>query len=159
MRERRRGACPPGPSQGITAAMRFAALAAAALLAVQPAAASACSIAEDKRPVEVQRDAFARWSWSQARAMLEVEAVSSSRRGRPGVVRIRRVLKGPFRPGRLLGLRPVDPSLCGAGDFRRGERGLILLDRTSGPLDFQGWLPGDYLARLDRLGLRPLRAR
>ena len=135
--------------------MRFALLV-AALLAVQPGTAFACSIPEDKRPLEVQRDEFARWSWSRARALLEVEAVASSRRNRPGIVRVRRVLKGPIRPGRLLSLRPVDPSLCGAGDFKRGSSGLILLDRLGGPLVFQGYLPPDFLERLDRLGLRPI---
>jgi hypothetical protein len=104
----------------------------------------------------VQRDEFARWSWSRARAMVEVVAVESSHRRRPGVVRVVRVLKGPFRPGRLLSLRSVDFALCGAGDFKRGSRGLILLDRLSGRLVFQGYLPPDYLQRLDRLGLRPI---
>lgn len=134
--------------------MKFAPLA-AALLALPSGAALACSIPEDKRPLEVQRDEFARRSWSRAQAMIEVEAVASSRRGRPGVVRVLRALKGPLRPGRLLSLRSVDFSLCGAGDFKRGSSGLILLDRLSGPLVFQGYLPADYLTRLDRLGLRP----
>lgn len=127
-----------------------------ALLAVPSGAALACSIPEDKRPIEVQRDEHARWSYSRAQAMVEVEAVASSRRRRPGLVRVVRVLKGPIRPGRLLTLRSIDFSLCGAGDFKRGSRGLILLDRLSAPLVFQGYLPADYLQRLDRLGLRPI---
>ena len=134
--------------------MRFAPLV-AALLAVQTGAVLACSIPEDKRPIEVQRDEFARWSWSRAQALLEVEAVASSRSGRPGIVRVLRVLKGPIRPGRLLVLRSIDPALCGAGDFRRGSRGLIVHDRLSGRPAFHGYLPADYLQRLDRLGLRP----
>lgn len=135
--------------------MKFAALV-AALLAVQSGASLACTIPEDKRPVEVQRDEFARWSWSRAKALLEVEAVASSRSNRPGVVRVLRVLKGPIRPGRLLSLRPVDPSLCGAGDFKRGSSGLIFLDGLSERPAFHGYLPADYLQRLDRLGLRPI---
>lgn len=128
----------------------------AALLAVPSGAALACSIPEDKRPVEVQRDEFARDSYSRARALVEVIAVESSHRRRPGVVRVVRVLEGPLRRGRLLTLHSVDPSLCGAGDFRRGSSGLILLDRLGAPLDFHGYLPTDYLQRLDRLGLRPI---
>jgi hypothetical protein len=135
--------------------MKFALLA-AALLALQSGAALACSIPEDKRPLEVQRDEFARWSWARAKALLEVEAVASSRGNRPGAVRVLRVLEGPIRPGRLLALRSVDPSLCGAGDFKRGSRGLIFLDGLSGRPAFHGWLPADYLQRLDRLGLRPI---
>lgn len=134
--------------------MRFPLLA-AALLLLPSGPAFACSIPEDKRPLEVRRDEFARDSYARARALIEVEAVASSRGTRPGVVRVVRVLKGPIRRGRMLVLRPVDPSLCGAGGFRRGSRGLILLDRLSGPLDFHGWLPADYLRRLSRLGLRP----
>lgn len=135
--------------------MRFAPLV-AALLAVQPAAVLACSIPEDKRPLEVQRDSFARWSWSRSKALLEVEAEASSRPGRPGIVRVLRVFKGPIRPGRLLALRSIDSSLCGAGDFRRGSRGLIFLDRLNGRPAFMGYLPDDYLQRLNRLGLRPI---
>lgn len=135
--------------------MKFAPLI-LALLAVQPAAALACSIPEDKRPIEVRRDEFARWTWSRSRALLEVEAVASSRSRRPGIVRVLRVLEGPLRPGRLLVLRSIDPSLCGAGDFRRGSRGLIFLDRLDARPAFHGYLPADYLQRLDRLGLRPI---
>jgi hypothetical protein len=135
--------------------MRLALLV-AALLAVQSAAAFACSIPEDKRPLEVQRDELARWNHSRSKALLEVEAVASSRGNRPGIVRVLRVLEGPIRPGRLLVLRSIEPSLCGAGDFRRGSRGLILLDRLDGRPAFHGYLPADYLQRLDRLGLRPI---
>ena len=128
----------------------------AALLAFESGAALACSIPEDPRPLDVRLDEQARDRYSRARAMVEVVAVESSSRRRPGVVRVVRVLKGPIRRGRLLTLRPVDFALCGAGDFKRGSRGLILLDRLSGPLVFQGYLPADYLTRLDRLGLRPI---
>lgn len=134
--------------------MKFAPLL-AVLLAVQSGAAPACTVPEDRRPLEVQRDDYARWSFSRAKALLEVEAVASSRRNRPGIVRVLRVLEGPIRPGRLLVLRSVDSSLCGAGDFRRGSRGLIFLDRLTGRPAFHGYLPADYLQRLDRLGLRP----
>ena len=79
--------------------------------------------------------------------------MEGSRPRRPGLVRVLRVLKGRVRPGQLLSLRSVDFSLCGAGDFERGSRGLILLDSLRGRLVFQGYLPADYLARLDRLGL------
>ena len=129
---------------------------AAALIAVQSGTALACSIPPDPRPLEVQRDERASESYRRAKAMVEVVALEGSRRRRPGMVRVVRVLMGPIRPGQVLSLHSVDPSLCGAGDFRRGSRGLILLDRLKGRLDFQGYLPGDYLQRLDRLGLRPL---
>ena len=43
----------------------------------------------------------------------------------------------------MLSLRSVDSSLCGAGDFERGSRGLILLDQLRGRLVFQGYLPAD----------------
>jgi hypothetical protein len=108
--------------------------------------------------MEVQQDEWTRDSYSRAQAMVEVVAVEGSRRSRPGVVRVVRVLKGSIRSGRLLSLRTVEPSMCGAGGFRSGSRGLILLDRPGGPLVFHGYLPPDYLQRLDRLGLRPLGA-
>lgn len=130
----------------------------AALLSAQSATALACSIPEDPRPVEVQQDEWTRDSFTRAQAMVEVVALEGSRRHRPGVVRVVRVLKGRIRPGRILSLRSVEPSLCGAGRFRSGSRGLILLDRLSGPLVFNGYLPPDYLKRLDRLGLRPIGA-
>jgi hypothetical protein len=129
----------------------------ALLLAARPGAALACSIPPSPLPVEEQRDQWARESYSRAEAMVEVVALESSRAHRPGLVRVLRVLKGRVRPGRLLSLRSIDFSLCGAGDFERGSRGLILLDSLRGRLVFQGYLRADYLARLDRLGLRPNR--
>jgi hypothetical protein len=125
------------------------------LLAVQPGAALACTIPPSPLSHEEQLDLWARESYSRAQAMVEVVAMESSRPHRRGMVRVLRALKGRVRPGQLLSLRSVDLSLCGAGDFERGSRGLILLDRLRGPLVFQGYLPPDYLARLDRLGLRP----
>ena len=137
--------------------MKLAALF-AALLAAQPGAALACSIAPDPRPVEVQRDAFARNTWIHSEALVEAVAVRGSRLDRPGIVRVVRVLKGPIRRGQILSLRSMSTSACGAGDFQRGERGLTLIGRVRGPLYFRGWLPSDYLQRLDRLGLRPIGA-
>lgn len=127
------------------------------LLAVQPGAALACTIPPSPLPVEEQRDQWARESYQRAAAMIEVVAIEGSRPRRPGLVRVLRVLKGRVRPGQMLSLRSVDFSLCGAGDFERGSRGLILLDSLRGRLVFQGFLRADYLARLDRLGLRPNR--
>ena len=127
----------------------------AALLAAQPGAALACTIPPSPLPVEEQLDQGARESYRRAAAMIEVVAIEGSRPRRPGLVRVLRALKGRVRPGRLLSLRSVDSSLCGAGDFERGSRGLILLDSLRGRLVFQGYLPTGYLARLDRLGLRP----
>jgi hypothetical protein len=129
----------------------------AVLLAAQPAAALACSIPPSPLSVEEQRDERARDTYERAEAMIEVVAIEGSRPRRPGLVRVLRVLKGRVRPGRMLSLRSVDFSLCGAGDFERGSRGLILLNSLRGRLVFQGYLPADYLARLDRLGLRPNR--
>lgn len=137
--------------------MKFAPLV-AALLTVHSGAALACTIPEDPRPMEVQLDQRARDSYSRAQAMVEVVAVEGSSRRRPGVVRVVRVLKGRVPQGQILKLRSIDQSLCGAGDFQRGSRGLILLDRLRGRLIFQGYLRPDYLKRLDRLGLRPLGA-
>jgi hypothetical protein len=137
--------------------MKFA-LALLALLAVQPGTALACSIVEDPRPVDEQLDAYARESYLHAEAMVEVVALEGSARLRPGLVRVVRVLKGNIWRGRLLRLASVDNGMCGAGDFERGSHGLILLDRVKGRLTFKGYLPSDFLARLDRLGLRPLAA-
>lgn len=127
------------------------------LLAARPGAALACTIPPSPLPIEEQRDQSARESFARAEAMVEVVALESSGPHRRGLVRVLRVLKGRLRAGRVLSLRAVESSLCGAGDFERGSRGLILLDRLRGPLVFQGYLPADYLARLDRLGLRPNR--
>jgi hypothetical protein len=135
--------------------VKFASLL-ALLLAAQPGAALACSIPYDPRPMEVQIDEWAVQSYSNARAMVEVVALRGSSRRRPGLVRVIRVLKGPIRPGRILSLHSVEASLCGAGQFRSRSRGLVLLDGLSGRLVFKGYLPSDYLTRLDRLGLRPL---
>ena len=128
----------------------------AALLVVQSGAAVACTIEYDPRPVEEQLDERARSGYSRAEAMVEVVAIQGSRRHSPGLVRVVRVLKGPVRRGRVLALRAVDPSLCGAGHFKRGSRGLILIDKLGHRPVFSGYLPPDYLQRLDRLGLRPL---
>lgn len=126
----------------------------AALLAAQPGGALACTIPESPLPYEERMDEWTRETYARAEAMVEVVAIEGSRPHRWGLVRVLRVLKGRIRPGRLLRLRAVEASLCGAGDFERGSRGLILLDRLRGPLEFQGYLRADYLARLDRLGLR-----
>jgi hypothetical protein len=90
--------------------------------------------------------------------MVEVVAIQGSRFPEPGVVRVLRVLRGPLRPGQRLTLRTAPTSACGAGELQRGSRGLILIDRLRGPLFFQGYLTVDFLQRLDRLGLRPIRA-
>ena len=127
-----------------------------ALLAAQPGAAFACSIAPDPRPIEVQRDAFARNTWTHSEAVVEAVAVRGSRLDSPGIVRVVRVLKGPIRRGQILTLRSLSTAACGAGDFQRGARGLTLIGRVRGPHIFRGWLPADYLQRLDRLGLRPI---
>lgn len=127
------------------------------LLAAQPGAALACTIPPSPLPMEEQLDLWARESYSSAEAMVEVVALESSRAHRRGLVRVVRALKGRVRPGLVLSLRTIDFSLCGAGDFERGSRGLILLDSLRGRLVFQGYLRADYLARLDRLGLRPNR--
>jgi hypothetical protein len=133
-------------------------LVALALLTFQPCSALACSIAEDSRPVEVQIDEWVRESYLTAQAMVEVVALEGSRRNRPGLVRVVRVLKGPIRRGQLLSLRSVEESMCGAGDFETGSRGLILIERVRHRMEFQGYLRPDYLQRLGRLGLRPLNA-
>jgi hypothetical protein len=128
------------------------------LLALQPKAAWACSIAPDPRPVQEQIDESLRESWLRSEALLEVVAVEGSRRHHPGLVRVVRVLKGRIRRGQILSLRSVDSGLCGAGDFERGSRGLILLYSLRWPLVFNGYLRPDYLRELDRLGVRPLNA-
>lgn len=138
--------------------MKYAYLLLAALLAARPGSALACSPPPDARPVEVRRDEGARLSYTHSEAMVEVVAVQGSQFPRPGIVRVVRVLRGPVRRGRLLTLRSMPTSACGAGEFQRGSRGLILIDRVSGPLFFQGYLTPDFLRRLDRLGLRPIEA-
>ncbi|HET9638232.1 MAG TPA: hypothetical protein VFP12_03410 [Allosphingosinicella sp.] len=135
--------------------MKFAPLV-AVFLVVQSAASLACSPVYDPRPMEVQQDEWTRESYSKAQAMAEVVALQGSRRHGWGLVRVVRVLKGPIRPGRIFRLRTLDSGLCGAGHFRRGSRGLTLIDRIRGENVFHGYLPADYLTRLDRLGLRPL---
>ena len=135
--------------------MRVASLI-AAVLAMHSAALLACSPMPDERPADVQRDEWTRTSYSKAQVMAEVVAVQGSRRHRPGLVRVVRVLKGPIRPGRIFRLRGVDSGLCGAGHFRRGSRGLTLIERLGGENFFQGYLDPGYLARLDRLGLRQI---
>ena len=136
--------------------MIYAATLAAALLAAQPAAAVICTNIHDPRPVEEQQDDLARSNYPRAEAMVEVVVVRSSTAARPGVMRVVRAFKGPVRPGRLLTLQ--SGGKCGAGDFKRGDRGLILIGRLNGRNMFRGWLPGDFLQRLDRLGLRPIGA-
>lgn len=137
--------------------MRFAAII-VALLTVLPGAARACSIPEDPKPIEEQQNSFVHDSYLRAKAMVEVVALQGSRRHRSGLVRVVRVLKGPIRRGQIFRLRSIEESMCGAGDFKRGSRGLILLYQLSGRLIFHGYLEEDYLRRLDRLGLRPLRS-
>jgi|GEM_PF-3149246 len=129
-----------------------------ALLAVHPGTAFACTIMRDPRPVEVQQDEFARNSYAHSEALVEVVTVQGSRFDRPGIVSVVRVLKGRIRPGQRFTLRSMPSSMCGAGDFQRGARGLILIGQVRGPHFFQGWLPADYLQRLDRLGLRAIGA-
>jgi hypothetical protein len=136
--------------------MRFTRAFLVSLLVVQADSALGCSLAEDPRPIEEQRDSWTHDSYVRAKAMVEVVAVESSSRRRPGLVRVVRTLKGRVRPGRLLRLHSVEASMCGAGEFERGSSGLILLDRLDGRLVFQGYLDRGYLNRLDRLGLRPL---
>jgi hypothetical protein len=137
------------------AVMKYALLA-TMLFALLPAPAVACSIPYDPRPLEAQMDDWARFEYPRAEAMVEVIALKGSVGHRPGKVRIVRVFKGNIRPGRVLRLHAVEASLCGAGGFAAGSRGLTLINRLGGRMDFLGWRPDDYLRRLDRLGLRPI---
>ena len=136
--------------------MRYAAFL-LAMLAAQPGPVLACSIPPDPRGAEVQLDEMARDRYSRAEAMVEAVALEGSRRNHPGLIRVVRVLKGrAIRPGQLLRLRTIDAALCGAGDFERGERGLLLIGRLRGRRVFQGWMNRDSLERLARLGIRPI---
>lgn len=130
----------------------------AVALILLPAESRACSIVPPDPslppPTAAERDTQIRQSYAAWGSVLEVVATRGSTLRSPGSVRILRVYKGYFRPGMTLSLRAMSSSMCGAGDFQRGARGIIVLAPRP-PYFFNGFLQPDTLASFRRLGLMP----
>jgi hypothetical protein len=132
------------------------ALAGAAALTVLPQPARSCTMtARIPPPTQAQIDAWTRQLYASAEAVVEVVAVAGSSFDRTGRMRVVRVYKGGIVPGALIDIRPIPASMCGAGDFATGSRGLIMISRLSEPLIFHGYLSAGDVAMLRRSGLLP----
>jgi hypothetical protein len=129
----------------------------AVAMVTAPHAAQACSIVPmpGPAPTQAQRDRWTQDRYLHAAAVIEVVAETSSNFRRPGRMRVLRVYRGNLRVGSRLALTSMGGFTCGPGDFVARSRGIIIVDRLSSPILFQGYLPDTELARLRALGLMP----
>ncbi len=90
-----------------------------------------------------------------AKAIVEIRAVSSSGINySSALIEVRRVLDGKARRGKILRLKTVGSSLCGAGELQRGERGVIFLTKGR-QRTFDGFLNDRQIELLRSEGLVP----
>lgn len=69
-------------------------------------------------------------------------------------MRVTRVYKGNVGTGTLISMNTLGTSMCGAGEFAQGSRGIVLLP-SRGPYSFHGYLPPGQIAVLRRAGRLP----
>jgi hypothetical protein len=119
--------------------------------------ARACTIAmPHPPPTQAQIDGNMRRYYDGAAAVVEVVAIRGPSPGRAGQFRVTGVYKGNVRTGALISMNTLASSMCGAGEFAQGSRGIILLP-SRGPYTFHGYLQPGQIAILRRIGRLPPR--
>jgi hypothetical protein len=92
-----------------------------------------------------------------APVILHVEAVTSSGENEShALFDVRHVYKGKARKGRVIKLRTIGSSLCGAGGVKRRQRGIIILS-ASEPRLFNGFLWSGDIEILQKEGILPVK--
>ena len=127
--------------------------------ATLPGAALACRLRPLPPPVERVR-AAALQRYAGAAVLVEAEAVAAADEDGLTTMRVLRTYKGEVRPGAIISVMAPATITCGCdgcsqGPPDRGERGLMLLDRTDRLPDFSGFLSGADVALYRQLGLLP----
>jgi hypothetical protein len=118
---------------------------------VQAQPASAClpppnlpkTAEETAAEAEKNRQDLLDWG-RNSEAIVHIRAISSSGHGESSVVvKVLKTLRGKIPRGTILRLKTIDTGMCGWGDVKRGQRGIIILDKGR-PRYFKGFLD-DYL--------------
>ena len=116
-------------------------------------ASLACSIAPpppnqteaEKIAEQQEREQAFILSANRSLAIVRVRVIDSSEENlSSGRVKIIETLYGDMRVGKNLKLRTIGTSLCGAGQLRKDQEGIIILEKGDNPL-FQGFLTNDGL--------------
>lgn len=124
--------------------------------------ALACSIpppppmteAEKAAEAEKYRQAFLDRG-RNSEAIVRVKALSSSGYGEGrALVKVLKTLRGKAQRGAIINLKTIDTGMCGWGDLKRGERGIIILDKER-PRFFKGFLHELDLQEYRKAGILP----
>jgi hypothetical protein len=88
-----------------------------------------------------------------AEAIVRVKALTSSgyAEGR-ALVKVQKTLRGKVQRGTVIQLRTMDSAMCGCGELRRGERGVIILDKER-PRYFKGFIEEQELQEYRKEGI------
>ena len=90
-----------------------------------------------------------------AEAIVRVKALSSSGYGEStAVVKVLKTFRGKIRRGTVLRLKTVDSAMCGWGDLKRGEHGVIVLDEKKARY-FKGFLWEKDIQEYRKEGILP----
>jgi hypothetical protein len=88
-------------------------------------------------------------------AIVHIRAISSSGTGESStVVKVLKTLRGKTPRGTILHLKTIDTGMCGWGDLKRGQRGIIILDKER-PRYFKGFLSDYELNEYRKEGVLP----
>lgn len=125
------------------------------LLAFAPVTPSlACSMvySPPSPPTQEEIDRQARQMVRDSVGVLEV--ITTSRVTlMAGSARILQVLKGEFRPGRIISVGAVGSAACGADMIPSGSRGVILVRESRGRISMWSFLQPHYIESMKRQGL------
>lgn len=90
-----------------------------------------------------------------AEAFVRVKALSSSGYGEgTALVKVLKTLHGKTRCGTIIRLKTIDSGMCGWGHLKRGEHGVIILDKAR-PRYFKGFLEDEEVREYRKAGILP----
>lgn len=123
-----------------------------ALAPVMPSLACSRPTPPLQPPTQEQIDRQAR---EMVRSSVGVLEVVTTRRvtSMTGSARILRVLKGEFRPGRIISVGAAGSAACSADMIPLGSRGFILVHEPRGRVVMWPFLGSRYLESMERQGL------
>lgn len=89
-------------------------------------------------------------------AIVHVKALSSSGSAEgKAMVEVLKTFRGKLRRGTVIQLKTIDTGMCGWGEMKRGDRGVIVIDKER-PHFFKGFLSEQDLRLYRNEGIIPL---
>jgi hypothetical protein len=131
-----------------------------AVVQAQPASACAPPLNLPKTAEETAAEAKKHrqdlLDWGRnSEAIVHIRAISSSGYGESSaVIKVLKTLRGKIRRGTILHLKTIDTGMCGWGDLKRGQRGIIILDKER-PRYFKGFLDDYLMGEFRKEGVLP----